>query len=78
MLLLFSLPIASSFALSTSLKFAEMRQFLPLKPWNHMDVKVEYVLSCGFAVLLDDANSVGACGFFYCEGNLFGDFVDLA
>lgn len=51
---------------------------MPLKPWNHMHMQVEYVLSCGFAVLLDDADAVCVGGFFDGEGNLLGNFVDLA
>ena len=58
-------------------EFAETRQFLPLKPWNHMHMQVENVLSCGFAVLLDDADAVGVGGFFDCRGNLFGNYVNL-
>ena len=43
-----------------------------------MHVKVEDVLSCGFTVLLDDADAVGGSGFFNGERNEFGDLVDLA
>jgi hypothetical protein len=45
-------------------ELAEMWQFLPFKPWYNMDVQVEDVVACGFAVLLDDAYAVGVCGCF--------------
>ena len=43
-----------------------------------MYVYMKDVLSCSFAVLLDDADSICVCRFFYCEGNLFRYLMDLA
>jgi hypothetical protein len=41
-------------------------------------MNMEYILSCGFAVLLDYTNAVSASCFFDGKGKLFGDSVDLA
>jgi len=43
-----------------------------------MHMKVEYVLACCFAVLLNNADAVSFGGFFDGCRNLFGDSVNLA
>lgn len=43
-----------------------------------MHMQMENVLACGFAVLLDDADAVGVCGFFNWEGYLFSDLMHMA
>jgi hypothetical protein len=43
-----------------------------------MHMQVEYVLSCSFAVLLNNADAIRVGGFFNGYGNSFGNLVDLA
>ncbi len=51
---------------------------MPLKPGDHVNVYVKYVLSCSFAVLLDYAYAVSVGGFFDYKRYQFGDFVHLS
>src|SRR3990172_1792360 len=64
--------------LSTCVRdFGELRQFLPLVPWDNVSVQVENLLSRRVPVLLDDGDSVGFRGVLNGDGGSLDDIVDV-
>ena len=56
---------------------AEMRQLLPLIPWNDVNVQMENFLPRGVPVLLDDGDSVGFRGVLDGDRGSLNDSVDV-
>ncbi len=68
--------ISSNFARSTSLSSLKRGNVCPENLWNHMYMQMEDVLSCSFAVLLDDADAIRTCGFIHRKRKFFRDLMN--